>query len=59
MFVTSRHIFTLPRKIFQDIHDNLDPAMAAVSAIMILVTVAVAVVLLGRDLRRRPPLDGR
>jgi putative spermidine/putrescine transport system permease protein len=54
MFVTARHVFTLPRKIFQDIHDNLDPAMAAVSAIMILVTVAVAVVLLRRDLRRTP-----
>ncbi len=54
MFVTARHVFTLPRKIFQDIHDNLDPAMAAVSAIMIVVTVAVAVVLLRRDLRRTP-----
>jgi putative spermidine/putrescine transport system permease protein len=54
MFVTSRHIFTLPRKIFEEIHDNLDPAVAAVSALMILVTVAVAVALLWRDLRRHP-----
>jgi putative spermidine/putrescine transport system permease protein len=54
MFVTARHIFTLPRKIFEEIHDNLDPAVAAVSAMMILVTIAVAVALLWRDLRRNP-----
>lgn len=52
MFVTARHVFTVPRKIFQDIHDNLDPAMAAVSSLMILVTIAVALTLLWRDLRR-------
>ena len=51
MFVTARHIFTLPRMIFEEIHDNLDPAVAAVSAMMMLVTVAVAGVLLWRDLR--------
>jgi len=57
MFVTARHIFTLPRKIFEDIHDNLDPAMAAVSALMILVTVVVAAVILRRDLRRISPAE--
>jgi ABC-type spermidine/putrescine transport system permease subunit II len=40
--------------IFEEIHDNLDPAVAAVSAMMMLVTVAVAGVLLWRDLRGRP-----
>jgi putative spermidine/putrescine transport system permease protein len=54
MFVTARHIFTLPRMIFEEIHDNLDPAVAAVSAMMMLVTVAVAGVLLWRDLRGTP-----
>lgn len=52
LFVTARHVFTLPRKIFQDIHDNLDPAMAAVSSLMILVTLGIAAVLLLRDLKR-------
>jgi putative spermidine/putrescine transport system permease protein len=51
MFVTAQHIFTLPRMIFEEIHDNLDPAVAAVSAMMMLVTVAVAAALLWRDLR--------
>jgi len=55
LFVTARHIFTLPRMIFEEIHDNLDPAVAAVSAMMILMTALVAVVLLWRDLRRNPP----
>ena len=52
LFVSSRSVYTLPRKIWSDIRDNIDPAVAAVSTILIAVTVLVALIYLIRDLSR-------
>lgn len=42
MFISSRNVFTLPRKIWSDLRDNIDPAVAAISAVMIAATLIVA-----------------
>ncbi|MDD3446686.1 MAG: ABC transporter permease [Zavarzinia sp.] len=52
LFVSSRSVFTLPRKIWSDIRDNLDPAVAAVSTLMIAITLLVAALYLMRDVLR-------
>ncbi len=52
LFVTAGKILTLPRKIFQDLRDTIDPAVAAVSALMIGITLLVALALLLNELRR-------
>lgn len=52
LFVSSRSVHTLPRKIWSDIRDNIDPAVAAVSTLMIGATVIVAAIYLLRDLAR-------
>lgn len=44
LFLTSRNVYTLPRKIWDGIQDNINPAIAAVAAILIVVTVIVMVV---------------
>jgi len=41
LFIASRHIFTLPRRIWDGINDNIDPTMAAVAVVLILVTIAL------------------
>lgn len=55
LFVSSRSVYTLPRKIWADIRDNIDPAVAAVSTILIAVTVIIAAIYLIRDLSRLKP----
>jgi len=52
LFIGGRAIFTLPRRMWQGINDNLDPTMAAVASVLI----GVTIVLLAADLvlqRRR------
>jgi len=39
LFITSRNVYTLPRKIWDGIQDNINPAVAAVATLLILVTV--------------------
>jgi putative spermidine/putrescine transport system permease protein len=41
LFITSVNAITLPRLMWMGLRDNIDPAIAAVSVILILVTVAV------------------
>ncbi|HKO07342.1 MAG TPA: ABC transporter permease [Alphaproteobacteria bacterium] len=41
LFIASRTIFTLPRRIWDGINDNIDPTMAAVAVVLILVTLAL------------------
>jgi putative spermidine/putrescine transport system permease protein len=43
LFVTSRRVFTLPRRIWAGLSDNIDPAIAALGTIFVLATVAFAV----------------
>jgi putative spermidine/putrescine transport system permease protein len=40
LFITSRGVYTLPRKIWDGIQDNINPAVAAVATILVLVTLA-------------------
>jgi putative spermidine/putrescine transport system permease protein len=51
LFIASRNIFTLPRKIWDGINENLDPSMAAVAVLLIGFTVLLLV--LDMALRRR------
>lgn len=44
LFVTSRNVYTLPRKIWDGIQDNINPAVAAVATILILLTLAAMLV---------------
>ncbi|MCO6417060.1 ABC transporter permease [Siccirubricoccus sp. KC 17139] len=39
LFIASRQVFTLPRKIWDGINENLDPTMAAVAVLLIVFTV--------------------
>ena len=41
LFIASRTIFTLPRRIWDGINDNIDPTMAAVAVVLILITLAL------------------
>jgi putative spermidine/putrescine transport system permease protein len=51
LFIASRRVFTLPRKIWDGINENLDPAMAAVA--VLLVGMTVMLLLLDLALRRQ------
>ena len=51
LFIASRNVFTLPRKIWDGINENLDPAMAAVAVLLVAVTVLL--LLADLALRRR------
>jgi putative spermidine/putrescine transport system permease protein len=41
LFITSRHVHTLPRQIWDGLQDNLSPSIAAVATLMVLATLAV------------------
>lgn len=51
LFIASRDVFTLPRRIWDGINENLDPAMAAVAVLLIGLTVLL--LLLDLLVRRR------
>ena len=38
LFIASRDVFTLPRRIWDGINENLDPAMAAVAVLLVVFT---------------------
>jgi putative spermidine/putrescine transport system permease protein len=44
LFLTSRHVVTLPRRIWEGLADNIDPAIAALGTLMVLATLAVVLV---------------
>jgi putative spermidine/putrescine transport system permease protein len=50
LFVTSVNAITLPRLMWMGLHDNIDPAIAAVSVVLIFVT---TIVLVGHMLLQR------
>jgi putative spermidine/putrescine transport system permease protein len=41
LFIASRRIITLPRRFWDGIHENLDPAMAAAAVLLVLLTAAL------------------
>jgi putative spermidine/putrescine transport system permease protein len=51
LFIASRNVFTLPRRIWDGINENLDPAMAAVAVLLVIFTLLL--LLLDLALRRR------
>lgn len=51
LFIASRDVFTLPRRIWDGINENLDPAMAAVAVLLIIFTLLLLMADLA--LRRR------
>jgi putative spermidine/putrescine transport system permease protein len=51
LFIASRDVFTLPRRIWDGINENLDPAMAAVAVLLVVFTLGL--LLLDLALRRR------
>lgn len=44
LFLSSRNVYTLPRKIWDGIQDNINPAIAAVASILIVLTIVAMVV---------------
>lgn len=55
LFISGLHVVTLPKRIWDGLRYDLDPAIASVSAVMVILTVAVMVVRLIAHLRRPPP----
>jgi putative spermidine/putrescine transport system permease protein len=55
LFITSRHVVTLPRRIWTSIADSVDPALAAVASAALAVTVIVLVATTLSSRRSRAP----
>ena len=55
LFVTSRRIFTLPRRIWSGIREHLDPAIASVATLLIVLTVIAVVAAVVIRWRRAQP----
>jgi putative spermidine/putrescine transport system permease protein len=56
LFIASRSIYTLPRRMWDGINDQLDPAIAAVATLLILISIGLLAA--DRALRRRRANDG-
>lgn len=56
LFIVSRGVVTLPRKIWISIQDNIDPAVAAVATLLTMVTLVVIIAHIAR-MRRAGGLD--
>lgn len=50
LFVTSRKVYTLPRRIWDGLADNIDPAIAALGTVLVAVTLVIVAF---KELRRR------
>ncbi len=55
LFITSRNVYTLPRKIWDGIQDNINPAVAAVATVLIAVTFAATLARVYYDRRSAAP----
>ncbi|MEM9784685.1 MAG: ABC transporter permease [Pseudomonadota bacterium] len=53
LFITSREVYTLPKRIWNGIQDHLDPTIAAVATMLMLLTLALLLVDLWLRRRRR------
>ena len=56
LFITSREVYTLPKRIWNGIQDHLDPTIAAVATMLMVLTLALLVVDLWIKRRRRARL---
>ena len=43
LFITARRFVTLPRRIYTSITDSIDPALAAIAAVLLIATMAVLI----------------
>lgn len=55
LFITSRRLVTLPRKIWTSIADAVDPALAAIATLMLVVTILALIIRMTLWDRRRMP----
>ena len=56
LFITSRNVYTLPKRIWDGIQDHLDPTIASVATMLIAVTLALLLTDLWIRQRRRSRL---
>jgi putative spermidine/putrescine transport system permease protein len=52
LFIAGRTVFTLPRRVWADINENLDPVLAAVAVLLIGVTLVLFLYEMGLRARR-------
>jgi putative spermidine/putrescine transport system permease protein len=57
LFISSRNVYTLPRKIWDGIQDNINPAVAAVATLLILITVLAMIGRLAHARRQRKQVE--
>lgn len=55
LFITIRRVYTLPRRIWDGLDDNIDPAIAALGALMILATIILMLLQNRKGTVRRKP----
>ncbi len=53
LFITSTNAITLPRLVWMGLRDNVDPAVAAISVVLIVITVAVLATVIALRSRRK------
>lgn len=53
MFVTSRRVYTLPKKIWDGIQDNISPSVAAMATVLIIVTLLATLAHIRAERRRQ------
>jgi len=53
LFITSREVYTLPKRIWDGIFDNVDPAIASIGTLMILLTTIALIIGQWLDRRRK------
>jgi putative spermidine/putrescine transport system permease protein len=58
LFIAGRTVYTLPRRIWADINENLDPVIAAVAVLLILVTLGLLLAELALRARRAARATG-
>ena len=55
LFIASRRVYTLPRKMWDGINERLDPAIAAAATVLLVVTLLVIVIRVLREPAAREP----
>lgn len=59
LFITSRNVYTLPKRIWDGIQDHLDPTIASIATMLIAITLALLLTELWARQRRRARLTAR
>ena len=52
LFIAARAVYTLPRKIWDGINDNIDPTIAAAATVLLAITMAIALIQIVREANR-------